>query len=216
MRDRAFNHFVADATRVPPKTVVVFARALKEAGLLTTGERGTAPQMQPEDAATIIIAMLATDSPARAVERLRRFRDLPFRSDLSKGEPSDNYGLHDGVTIHEALTRLFSADHWRTFGDAPYVVFDENARRARIEHKGGELVFMDTERSEGTAAADRSELFGIRRSRGLASSDLMKLQIPFYLERRDGKPWEEIAKGSDVEGYPLDPSHPWNSGVYDV
>ena len=182
---------------------------------MTTGGRGTNPQMTPADAATITITMLATDSPARAVERLHRFRDLPYQASLSKGDAPEVFSLQQGDTIHTALVRLFSSDEGDPFSAAPYVVIDENARRARIEHNGGEIVFMDAQRSEQTKAADRSELFGIRRSRGLASIDLMKLWVPFHLERRDGKPWEEIAKGCDEAGNPLDPSHPWNSGNYD-
>ncbi len=184
---------------------------------MTTGGRGTAPQMTPRDAATIIVAMLSTDSPAQAVERLLRFRDLPYRPDLSTGDAPAPFHVKAGTTIHNALTQLFSSnlEDDDGFASAPYVVIDENARRARIEHQGGEMIFMDIERSDATKEADRSELFGIRRSRGLASADLMKLWIPFYLERSEGKTWEEIAKGSDAQGYPLDPTHPWNSGTYD-
>lgn len=215
MKSRAFNSFVSYAFRVPEKTIVVFTRALKEAGEITTGGRGTNPQMTAEDAATITITMLATDSPARAMERLHRFRDLPYQGSLSKGDAPDGFDLKQGDSIQAALVRLFS-DDGDPFTAAPFVVIDENARRARIEHKGGEVVFIDTQRSEETKAADRSELFGIRRSRGLAPADLMKLWLPFHLERRDGKPWEEIAKACDENGNPLDPSHHWNSGNYDT
>ena len=46
--------------------------------------------------------------------------------------------------------------------------------------------------------------FGIRQSRGLASAELMQLYVPFYCERRDGKPWEEIE--DDLESDPHVPT----------
>ena len=59
---------VAAVLRLDHKSVEVTARALREAGLLTTGARGrNAPDMTPKDLAVHLIAALATDKPARAV-----------------------------------------------------------------------------------------------------------------------------------------------------
>lgn len=55
----------------------IFARELINAGLLSTGARGVnAPQMTHEDLATILIAMLGTDKPARAVETVEHFGQM--------------------------------------------------------------------------------------------------------------------------------------------
>lgn len=55
----------------------VYARFLKEAGLLTTGARGVnAPDMTYLDAARMTIALMATDSPAQCVDRVKQFGPL--------------------------------------------------------------------------------------------------------------------------------------------
>ena len=64
---------VAAVLRLDHKSVEVTARALREAGLLTTGARGrNAPDMTPKDLAVHLIAALATDKPARAVALVTR------------------------------------------------------------------------------------------------------------------------------------------------
>ncbi len=40
MKSAAFNQLIADTLTTPVKSVVVYARALKEAGMLTTGCQG--------------------------------------------------------------------------------------------------------------------------------------------------------------------------------
>lgn len=199
MKSAAFIEIVASAYRVEGKTVTLFARLLKEADLLTSGGRGRhAPHMEPTDAARMTIALLATDKPARAVDRLVRFRTLKFQPSESKGPFPSALGIEEGATLEQVLTNLFAADLETDdpFSRSPYVEVNENARRATIEFssEGGKCgaVFRDTERTDAQKAYDRGELFGIRQSRGLASAELMQLYVPFYCERRDGKPWEEI------------------------
>lgn len=199
MKSAAFIETVANAYRVDEKTVTLFARLLKEARLLTSGGRGRhAPHMQPIDAARMTIALLATDKPARAVDRLERFRNLTFQPTESKGPFPSALGIEEGTTLEQVLTNLFAADLEtdELFERAPYVEIHENARRATIEFSGETgkcgAVFRDTRRTDAQKAYDRGELFGIRQSRGLASAELMELYVPFYCERCDGKSWEEI------------------------
>lgn len=177
----------------------LFARLLKEAGLLTSGGRGRhAPHMQPTDAARMTIALLATDKPAQAVERLERFRNLTFQPSESNGSFPPALEIEDGVTLECVLKNLFSADieTGDLFGKAPYLEINENARRATIEFSSDGCtcgaVFKDTARTEAQKLQDRGELFGIRKSRGLASAEMMILHLPFYLERKQGRAWEEI------------------------
>jgi hypothetical protein len=199
MKSAAFIEIVASAYRVEGKTVTLFARLLKEAGLLTSGGRGRhAPHMEPTDAARMTIALLATDKPARAVDRLERFRTLTFQPSESKGPFPSVLGIEEGATLEKVLANLFTADLETDdpFSRAPYVEVNENARRATIEFSGEGTkcgaVFRDTKRTDAQKAYDRGELFGIRQSRGLASAELVGLHLPFYLERRAGKPWEEV------------------------
>ncbi|WP_456389599.1 hypothetical protein [Profundibacter sp.] len=199
MKSASFHLTVHEAYRADGRSLTVFLRALKEAGLITSGGRGRhAPHMQPVDAARITIALLATDKPARAVDRLERFGKLTFQSSESKGPFPVALGIEEGATFEEVLTNLFTSDLDTddVFKNSPYVEVQENARSATIEFSNGNgkcgAVFKDTNRTKEQKSQDRGELFGIRQSRGLASAELMKLYVPFYCERRDGKPWEEI------------------------
>ncbi len=74
MRAGPFLSAVAAGLCVEEKTVRVFAREMRLAGLLSTGARGVnAPDMTAEDVAKLVLALLATDRPSRAVEMLKHF-----------------------------------------------------------------------------------------------------------------------------------------------
>ncbi len=116
MKSHAFNICVASAFTTPLKTVTVYARLLKEAGLLTTGARGrNAPEMTPLDAARLTIAMLTTHSPAQCVERVRRFGQIPYTPDFKKTirgyetiQPDHFAKLFKGETLEQVLAYIFS------------------------------------------------------------------------------------------------------------
>lgn len=203
MKSSTFNELVSEAYRVEPGAVRLYTRFLKEAGLLTTGRGGRgAPEMTPLDAARVTIALLATDKPARAVERLERFRNLPLRADLSEGPFPDALGIEEGATLESVLTKLFSSDlDDIPFSSAPYVEIHENNRSAMIDFHGGKqkAVFRDKERTEEQKARDRREFLGIRQMRGIASAELLQLHVPFWSERHYGKPWEELQKKFKAE-----------------
>lgn len=77
MRAGPFLSAVAAGLRVEEKTVRVFAREMRLAGLLSTGARGVnAPDMTIEDLAKLIVAFLATDRPSKAVELLQYFGSM--------------------------------------------------------------------------------------------------------------------------------------------
>jgi hypothetical protein len=68
---------VAGATLMPEATVTAHARMLREAGLLTTGARGVnAPEMTPLDAARLLLSVMVTERPSRAVDAVRDFGSL--------------------------------------------------------------------------------------------------------------------------------------------
>jgi hypothetical protein len=190
MKPGPFNKLIAEAYRVEEKTVVVFTRALKEADLITTGGRGVnAPDMTPLDAARVTIALLATDKPARAAEMVRRFGGLPYAPSESKGDHPAEFGIRDGITLEEVLANIFASDG--LLGSAhPYVEIRTNARTASIEYVGGGIFFRTLNRSEELVAADHKDFFGIRRSSGVASAEMMQIWVQFYCERRDGPDWQ--------------------------
>lgn len=117
MKAGPFNAMIAAAFSVEEKTVTVFARALKEARLLTTGARGVnAPDMTPLDAARMTIALLACDGPAQAVERVKLFGQLRYsphsttsqawREIVGQDEFASRFG---GDTLEEVLAFIYSA-----------------------------------------------------------------------------------------------------------
>lgn len=71
MKPGPFLSAVAAGLCLEEKTVRVFAREMRLAGLLSTGARGVnAPDMTIEDLAKLMVAFLATDRPSKAVEML--------------------------------------------------------------------------------------------------------------------------------------------------
>lgn len=210
MQSRAFKFLIADAYRVDLKTVTVFHRMLANANLITSGSGGVnAPQMTPLDAARMTIALLATDRPARAVERVKRFGGLTFNPSKSTGSFSDSWRICDGTSLETALAGHFSGDLDMT---SPYIEIQENARTASVEFSSGGAFFNDDQRDDATRNSDAKELFGIRCARGLAAAETDKFQLWFYLERRDKITWEQRFRGFDEDGNPIDPAHPWNEG----
>jgi hypothetical protein len=94
MRAGPFLSAVAAGLGVEAKTVRVFARELRLAGLLSTGARGVnAPDMTIEDLAKLIVAFLATDRPSKAVEMLQHFGAMQLSEHTevapAKGMPSN-------------------------------------------------------------------------------------------------------------------------------
>lgn len=116
MKSAAFNEVIASELTTPLKAVIVYARLLKEAGLLSTGARGVhAPEMTPMDAARLTLAILTTDSPSQCVERVRRFGALKYSPDFRKTirgyetiQPADFDLIFKGETLEEVLAYLFS------------------------------------------------------------------------------------------------------------
>lgn len=107
---------IAQAYTTPLKTVTVYARLLKEAGLLTTGARGrNAPDMTPLDAARLTLAMLTTDSPAESVERVKRFGKIKYSPGYRRPvpgyetiQPERFASLFQGETLEDVLAFMFS------------------------------------------------------------------------------------------------------------
>jgi hypothetical protein len=94
---------VASATGVPETTVTVYARVLREAGLLTTGARGVnAPPMSALDAARLLIALVVTERPSRAADAVADFGQLPCGF-VGARYPTSKIGL--------ARSRKLQSDH---------------------------------------------------------------------------------------------------------
>lgn len=118
---------IAETFSVEVKTATVYARALKEAGLMTTGARGVnAPDMTPLDAARMTIALLACDGPSQAVDRVKRFGKLKQTPISGDGRAwreaipaSEFHALFAGAeTLEDALCFIFGLYLNRSIDDA--------------------------------------------------------------------------------------------------
>lgn len=115
MKSAAFNKMIAQALTTPEHSVIVYARRLKEAGLMTTGARGrNAPEMTPMDAARLTLAILTTDSPLQCVEFVTRFGQLKFSPSFKKAirgyetiQPDHFLSLFKGETLEQVLAYMF-------------------------------------------------------------------------------------------------------------
>lgn len=202
MKQSSLIDLLSKTYRIERSTVALYDRHLKEAGLLPSGRGRHAPSARPEDAALLTIALLATSKPARAVERVKRFHGLQFIPERSKGEFPTGLMIEEGQTFGGVLTKLFATNDYLETNLIPYVEVHENQRTARIEihtsdNYPSEAFFRSIKRTDAQSTQDRKELFGIRQSRGLAGAELLEVYLPFYLERRDGLPSEDIL-GGDV------------------
>ena len=85
MKSGLFIELTACTLGVELGTAKLIARSLREAGWLTTGPRGTnAPDMKPEDAARLIIALMTGAPPARALQSFLKFRKLKCKDHNGK------------------------------------------------------------------------------------------------------------------------------------
>lgn len=203
MQSGPFIKFIADLCRVEEKTVTVFARALKEAGLLTSGARGVnAPHMLPLDAARLIVALLATDRPSEAVGLVNRYMGLPVHQSLSTGDlPAAVFS--DQPTLEQALVRCLAldpcTDKWMSH-DFPFIeiVRNDKAANLRFGNPQAKAIF----RTPGpTSLEDRRERGGIWRQHSIGTM-LLASEL-----------WADRFNGVDNEGNPLDLRHPWNDSL---
>src|SRR5262245_14138883 len=101
---------VAKGTEIPTATVAVYARVIREAGLLTTGARGVnAPQMTPLDGARLLLALVATDKPSLAAHAVRDFGRLASYRFSRAGDgliAAKLRELPEGHSLEEAMAEL--------------------------------------------------------------------------------------------------------------
>lgn len=178
MKSAAFIQTVAQAYRINEKSLVHFARLLKEAGLLSTGGRGrSAPDMTPLDAARTTIALLATDKPTQAVEAVEKFGNLTHNFTYNTGEVPDFAKDEKFATSFEdALTEIFSKDgpKWGLCREIEIAWEDE---RAIMEFHNGRVVFDGTAEDVRRIGESQSDS-GIRTSRKLALAEMMNVALP--------------------------------------
>lgn len=99
---------IADATDAHRPTVLQMARLAREAQIVSFGGRGRhVPNATTKDAATLLIGLICSPSPARAVEFMRSFGDLvrfdmltSFRDDVPEIVIN---AFPKGITLRDAI-----------------------------------------------------------------------------------------------------------------
>ncbi|SFN46762.1 hypothetical protein SAMN04487859_10331 [Roseovarius lutimaris] len=92
MKQAQFITLMSESLGVEEKTIKMIVRILREAGLFTTGARGVnAPDITPLDAVRVVIAVVASTSPSRAVRDVRYFGAL--KPDRRDEESASIWGL---------------------------------------------------------------------------------------------------------------------------
>ena len=188
MKSAMFIYPVPQATAVRYETVKLFARELKQAGLLTAGKGGRgAPEMTVLDAARLVIALLATDKPADAVELGTHYFSKILQPQESVPLPSfltDNTGYRFDDALAAYLDSAVDTD------EAVHTFVDRNQQIGYLETTDGKLYFTSGKGENNRLP--RSRFSGLRRLIGLIAADALEIAIPFYTEKRDGKSWEEV------------------------
>ncbi|WP_039911464.1 hypothetical protein [Sulfitobacter sp. EE-36] len=109
MKQAQFITLMSESLGVEEKTIKMIVRNLREAGLFTTGARGVnAPDIQPIDAVRVVIAVVASPSPGKAVRDVKYFGSL--KPDCRDGTHDDasHTGLDRDKTLEETLLDCLS------------------------------------------------------------------------------------------------------------
>ena len=215
MKSSTFIKILSTAYLIEAKTVGMYARLMKEEGLLTTGARGVnAPHMHPRDAVRLTIALLSTGVAAHAVERYKLFAPLPYSAERSWGAHPDSFDINVDSTFEGVLLRLFTEFPRQVgpFSLAPYVEVSESRLSAAIEHapvidgrpdygsaKRPKMVFALPNKSELHGLSDGLWHGGILVSRGIHTHALNACATPFQMERQYHVSWETIKARSAGE-----------------
>lgn len=201
MKHKAFTEIVAKSCNIPQKTVALFARNLKEAGLLTTGARGVnAPEMTLLDLTRMVITLCATDRPAEAVEMSNRYR-IARNSEAAQFTVGEKViDVPAGEELEDFLSAMMDMPHLSFKYLDLHLFIHWNRLAAEVWIREAKILFTvdltDEEKEKQTFGSFK----GIRTTRGLAAHELSEMSLPFRLEEEDGTAWEQMVEnGSAAE-----------------
>lgn len=121
MRQGPFIDLFSEVFGIEHKSVRVMTRALRDAGLLTTGARGVnAPHMTFQDAASLTVALLSGEPPSRIEEVASRYLGAKLW-DVTIAEHADT--IMSGLELNDELSA----------GEFISAVFEVHARNPKDE-----------------------------------------------------------------------------------
>lgn len=166
---------------MPEPTVTVVARALREAGLLTTGARGiNAPEMSMRDVARLTLALMTGEPPSRVVAEFCFIAQLQTKTVFETEAWISSERLSNGHIFEDAVTEVFSAMFDDVRRDAFSTFFSAGVLVPNVE------IALDTSRrvariSYPTSSAEYTNLIGYARLDELYETRPITLKV-----------WEEI------------------------
>jgi len=193
MKHKAFTNIIAHSTRVPEKTVSMFARNLKSAGLLTSGARGVnAPEMTVLDLTRMATALCATDRPSDAVEMLNRYRVARSTKSATIQAGKRDVEIPKGTDLEDLLSNLLDLpfSHLRKLNLCLFIHW--NRLEAELLIGDTLIIFKAKLTDDEEDSQARGSFPGISTTRSLGSHELIEMALPFYLEKQDGTTWEDM------------------------
>ena len=104
MKQAQFITLMSESLGVEEKTIRLIVRTLREAGLFTTGARGVnAPDITTLDAVRIVISVVASQSPSRAVRDVKYFGSLKPDCREVWTDHTGQMGIDPEKTLEETL-----------------------------------------------------------------------------------------------------------------
>lgn len=187
--------------RVDEKTLVVHARALRDAGVLDKGGRGrSAIEVDHVYLAKLLTSRMGTDKPARAVEAYERFSGLQLSTEwnhhlVESMLPDPDHRLIDFMTVICDPAVTLSSEH-------QFEVAFIGSAIVEVRTEQGTLIYIDREYFNSTAA-ELSAVEGDGETRsnilGKAAASMHSL-IGITESRSFTSDWLEFFKGITLRG----------------
>ncbi|QOL80456.1 hypothetical protein [Pseudooceanicola spongiae] len=169
---------VASAFKVEEKTVKLYARTIREAGLLTTGARGVnAPDMQPRDLARIAIAFLGADGPSKAVEAVTQLGAVTVNKTMNTGTVPDFAESDLAESLEDTLAEFFCGRG--SVVSMKQLEISRELKLAKMSFQAGEVCF------DGTAEEVEATILGgvgMQTVGRINASALMEITVAYMKE----------------------------------
>lgn len=160
MRMGPFISLLSETYGLHEPSVAAVARAMREAGWLTTGARGVnGPEMTHVDAARLTLALLSGEPPGKVVEEFEFLRGLEAKAPPSPVGFTAASGLDQAHRLEDGLIWLFGLNSTRPtihehgrkyYGEWSWPYFtvsvDASARAAEIYYSGQNCAYEDLAR----------------------------------------------------------------------
>ena len=149
---------MAHALKLRESTVSAHYRKLREAGLVTKKGRGRgSPESTANDAAALLLSILASDTAVSAAEAFRQFAGLRSRASTNGDIPDFN-----GMSLIEAITALLATKDFLSASGELRLVIAPRQRAAHILLGDRRLDFVVPEAGHESRTAERAvyESFG--------------------------------------------------------